>query len=97
MSRRTPLALLAAVTTAIAVTVPAATASAQTPWVPGNTAAWAAPYYWGTWNVGLIPGTLPCNDLTGQTAQAAASGNAVWTAHQALIFGESGCATGGVV
>jgi hypothetical protein len=84
MSRRKPLAALAAVTAALALAVPAVSASAAT-------AAPAVP----TSSIGvggrLVSGSLPCQILVGQIRFAVLSGNTVWANFLSNVFVYSGC------
>jgi hypothetical protein len=84
MSRRKPLAALAAVTAAVAVAVPAASASAATtaPAVPAASIG-----------VGgrLLSGSLPCQILVGQIRFALQSGNILWANLVSTVFVYSGC------
>ncbi|MCW3062981.1 MAG: hypothetical protein JWN32_153 [Solirubrobacterales bacterium] len=84
MSQRKPLAALAAVTAALALVVPAASASAATTAPAVRTAAVG---------VGgpLVAGSLPCQILVGQIRFAALSGNTVWENVLSNVFVYSGC------
>jgi hypothetical protein len=84
MSRRKPLAALAAVTATLALAVPAASASAATTAPAVHTASIG---------VGgpLVSGSLPCQILIGQLRFAALSGNTVWANVLSNVFVYSGC------
>jgi hypothetical protein len=83
MSRRKPLAALAAVTAALALSVPPANAShAKTrPAVRTSIAIGG----------GLQPGSLPCWILVRQIQAAVLSGNTVWANVLSTVFLYSGC------
>lgn len=84
MSRGKPLAALAAVTSALALAVPAASASAAT----------TAPAV-RTTSIGigghLLPGSLRCGILVGELRFAALSGNALWVNYLGRVLQYSGC------
>ena len=82
MSRRKPLAALAAVTATLALAVPAASASAAT----SAPAVRTAP-------VGghLVSGSLPCQILIGQIRFAALLGNTLGENVLSNVFIYSGC------
>jgi hypothetical protein len=84
MSRRKPLAALAAVTATLALAVPTASASAATTAPAVHTASIG---------VGgpLVSGSLPCQILIGQLRFAALSGNTVWANVLSNVFVYSGC------
>jgi hypothetical protein len=84
MSRRKPLAALAAVTAALALAVPAASASAAT------TAPAVRPASIGVGGH-LVSGSLPCQLLVGQLRFAQASGNTFWANYVANVLLYSGC------
>jgi hypothetical protein len=83
MSRRKPLAALAAVTAALAVAVPAANASAAT------TAPVRTPYI--GLGGGLVAGSLPCQILVDQLRFAATTGNVPAENFLGEVFVYSGC------
>jgi hypothetical protein len=80
MSRRKPLAALAAVTAALALVVPVASAATTAPAVPTTSIG-----------VGLVPGSLPCQILIGQIQFALLSGNMLWANLVSNVFVYSGC------
>jgi hypothetical protein len=82
MSRRKPLASVAAVTAALALAVPATSASAATT-VP----TFRVP----TVKVGLLPGSLPCQILIAQVRFALLTGNVLWANVASNVFVYSGC------
>jgi hypothetical protein len=84
MFRRKPLAVLAAVTAALILAVPAVSASAATtaPAVPTASIGVGG---------GLVPGSLPCQILVGQIRFAVLSGNTLWANLVANVFIYSGC------
>jgi hypothetical protein len=82
MSRRKPLAALAAVTAALALAVPAASASAATT-VPTASI--------GVSGGGLVAGSLPCQLLVGQLQFAEQTGNTVYANVIANVLLYSGC------
>jgi hypothetical protein len=84
MSRRKPLAALAAVTAALALAVPAANASAATSAPAVRTASIGV-------RGGLVSGSLPCRILIGQLRFAELSGNTVWANVLSNVFVYSGC------
>jgi hypothetical protein len=79
MSRRKPLAALAAVTAALAFAVPTASASAATT-VPVPTAS-----------IGLASGSLTCQLLVDQLRFAQLTGNPLWADSIARVLQYSGC------
>jgi hypothetical protein len=84
MSRRKPLAALAAVTAALALAVPAMSASAATPAPAVPTASFGLG--------GLfVSGSLPCQLLVAQIRFALLSGNTVWANVVSNVFLYSGC------
>jgi hypothetical protein len=84
MSRRKPLAALAAVTAALALAVPAASASTVKP----APAARTAPIIVGG---RLVPGSLPCWILVRHIQAALLTGNTVWANFLSNVFIYSGC------
>jgi hypothetical protein len=84
MSRRRPLAALAAVTATLAVAGPAASASAAT------TTPAAHPAFIGI-SGGLQSGSLPCRILVGQLQFAGLSGNIALANVLSNVFVYSGC------
>jgi hypothetical protein len=84
MSRRKPLAALAAVTAAFAVALPAASAGAATtvPAVPAASIGFGGL---------LVSGSLPCQILVGQIRFALQSGNTLWANVISNVFVYSGC------
>jgi hypothetical protein len=80
MSRRKPLATLAAVTAALALAVPAASASAATTAPAVRTAS-----------VGLDSGSLTCQLLVDQLRFAEMTGNTLWANSIANVLFYSGC------
>jgi hypothetical protein len=98
MSRRKPLAALAAVTAALALAIPAANASAvkTAPAVrtlfPGEATNFGGPLF-GPIVVGgrLVPGSLPCWWLVRQIQAAVLTGNTVWENIVSNTFIYSGC------
>jgi hypothetical protein len=80
LSRRKPLAALTAVTAALALVIPAASASAATPAAPVHTAS-----------IGLVAGSLPCQILIDQIRFAALSGNTLGETVLSNMFVYSGC------
>jgi hypothetical protein len=84
MSRRKPLAALAAVTAALAFAVPAASAGAATTAPAVRTASVGL-------GDGLVSGSLPCQILVGQIRGALLSGNTVWANVLSTVFIYSGC------
>ena len=83
MSQRKPLAALATVTAALAIAVPATSASAA-PTAPARTALIGA-------GGRLVPGSLPCQILIGQIQFALLSGNMLWANLVSNVFVYSGC------
>ena len=82
MSRRKPLAALAAVTAALALAVPAASASAATT-VPAVRTASIGGH--------LVSGSLPCQILIAQIRFAVLTRNTVWANVLSNVFIYSGC------
>jgi hypothetical protein len=85
MSRRKPLAALAAVAAALALAVPAASASAATTAPAVRTASI------GVGSLFLPPGSLPCQILGSQIRVAALSRNTVWENFLIPVFLYFGC------
>ena len=84
MSRRKPMAALAAVTATLAVAAPAATASAKTTTPVAHNANLVG--------VGrLVPGSPPCQFLIGQIRFALAFGNTPLASFWSNVFVYSGC------
>jgi hypothetical protein len=84
MSQRKPLAALAAVTAALALAVPTASASAAT------TAHGVSPQSIGLGGH-LVAGPLTCQLLVGQLRFAELSGNILWANSVARVLQFSGC------
>ena len=84
MSRQKPLAALAAVTAALALAVPAESASAAP-------AAHAVPTPWVGLDGRLVPGSLPCRLLVNEIRFASLSGNLLWANVLSNVFVYSGC------
>jgi hypothetical protein len=78
MSRRKLLALLASMTAALAIALPASASAATVPVVPPV-------------SLGLQSGSLPCLLLVGQIQLAAQVGNTVWANVLSNVFVYSGC------
>jgi hypothetical protein len=83
MSRRKPLAALAAVTAALALAVPVASASAATT-VPARATSIGV-------GASLAPGALECQILVGQLRFAQLTGNTVYANVVANVLLYSGC------
>jgi hypothetical protein len=90
MSRRKPLAAVAAVTAALAVAVPEASASAATPAPAVRTVHAVRIAHIGFRGV-LLPGSLPCQILINQIRFAVFTGNALWANALSNVFIYSGC------
>jgi hypothetical protein len=92
MSRRKPLAALAAVTAALALAVPAVSASAATTTPVARTAFIGVdgvfPFIVGG---RLVPGSLPCQILIGKVRFALLLGNPALANLYSLVFIYSGC------
>jgi hypothetical protein len=84
MSRRKPLAALAAITAALAVAVPAASANAATPAPAVRTASIGV-------GGGLVAGSLPCQFLVSQLRFASLTGNVPAENFLGEVFVYSGC------
>lgn len=84
MSRRKPLAALAAVMAALALAVPVASASAATTAPNVRTASIGV-------GVRLAPGSLPCQILVGRIRGAVLFGNTAWANVLSNVFIYSGC------
>jgi hypothetical protein len=84
MSRRKPLAALAAVTAALALAVSAGSASAATTAPAARTASIGV-------SAGLAPGSLPCVILVRQIQFALLVRNPLWANVLSNVFVYSGC------
>jgi hypothetical protein len=84
LSRRKPLAALTAVTAALAIGIPAASASAATTAPAVHTASIGV-------GSGLVAGSLPCQILVAQIRFAALSGNTLGENVLSNVFVYSGC------
>jgi hypothetical protein len=84
MSRRKPLASLAAITATLALAAPAASASAA----PSAREFHTTPIVVGG---RLVPGSPPCWFLIHQIQHAVASGNTAWANFVSTVFIYSGC------
>jgi hypothetical protein len=84
MSRRKPLAVLAAVMAALTLAVPATSATAATT----THSAYISPIVVGG---RLVPGSFPCQILIRQVQLAYATGNLAWASIVSNIFIYSGC------
>jgi hypothetical protein len=82
MSRRKPLTTLAAITAALALSIPVATASAA-PTAPAVRTAFIG--------ARLQPGSLPCQILIGQIRFAVLTKNTAWANVVSNVFVYSGC------
>ena len=80
MSRRKPLAALAAVTASLALVVPTGSASAA-PTAPAVRTA----------SVAFGPGSLYCQVLYNEVRAASATGNVFWTSYFSNVFVYSHC------
>jgi len=83
MSRAKPLAALAAVTAALALAVPATSASAAPSGHAVRTASLGVPH--------LVAGPLTCGFLVGELRFAELSGNALWVNSIGNVLLYSGC------
>jgi hypothetical protein len=84
MSRRKPLAALAAVTATLALAVPATSASAATNGHAVRTASIGV-------GPRLVAGPLTCRILVGELRFAMLSGNTLWANYVARVLQYSGC------
>jgi hypothetical protein len=84
MSRKRPLAALAAVMAALALAVPAANASAATTGHAVRTASIGA-------GPRFVAGPLTCRILVGELRFATLSGNTLWVNYLGRVLQYSGC------